>query len=303
MGRGSLFETVAPGVARVHSIIANAYLVGEPGETWILVDSGTPRDVDRIRRAAAARYGEKSRPAAIVLTHGHFDHAGSARVLANFWDVPVYAHRLEAPYLSGQSEYPPKDPTVGGFMGMLSRFFPSRTVHLGTRLAILPEAGEVPGRPDWRWRFTPGHSPGHVAFFNARDSVLLAGDAITTVDLDSWIAVMTNERKVCRPPAPFTCDWKQAHASVRQLAELAPAHIACGHGVPMSGPETPAQLRELASHFPAPKSGRYARMPARTDHNGVRWLPRDVPDPLPGIAAGVGAAVVIGAALAKRKSD
>ncbi|HYU35196.1 MAG TPA: Uma2 family endonuclease [Thermoanaerobaculia bacterium] len=46
----------------------------------------------RILRAAEDLFGDQP-PAAIVLTHGHFDHRSSARQLAEHWDVPVYAHR------------------------------------------------------------------------------------------------------------------------------------------------------------------------------------------------------------------
>jgi glyoxylase-like metal-dependent hydrolase (beta-lactamase superfamily II) len=42
-----------------------------------------------------------------VLTHGHFDHVGSVIELADYWNVPVYAHKLELPYLVGQMDYPP----------------------------------------------------------------------------------------------------------------------------------------------------------------------------------------------------
>src|SRR5919107_1012291 len=71
--------------------------------------SSTLDYVDSQRRYAA-------RPAAVVLTHGHFDHVGSLEALLEAWDVPIYAHPLERPYLTGVSPYPPPDPLVGGGM-------------------------------------------------------------------------------------------------------------------------------------------------------------------------------------------
>jgi len=296
-------EEITPGVARLRTLIANIYMAGEPGGAWALVDTGTPGNAERIRQAARQRYGPEARPAAILLTHGHRDHAGSALELAEAWDVPIYAHRLERPYLTGQSEYPPKDPTAGGAFSFLGRFFPGAAVNVGERLQDLPESGEVPGLPQWRWHFTPGHAPGHVVFFERDESVLLAGDACTTMDLDSVAGLTMQEPRISRPPAMFTYDWEQARHAVELLADLQPRAIGAGHGEPMEGPAVASGLAHLARHFPKPR-GRYAREAARADETGVTYLPPAPPDPLPKVAAAVGlAAVALTAvvALSRRK--
>ena len=75
-------------------------------------------------RRRRRRFGHDSRPEAIFLTHGHFDHAGNASALSDLWGVPIYAHPMELPYLTGRSDYPPPDPTVGGAIAMMSRVLP-----------------------------------------------------------------------------------------------------------------------------------------------------------------------------------
>lgn len=281
---------VAAGVERVPIVFVNAYLLDADGG-WVLVDTGLPGAVPWIRRAAERRYGAGARPEAIVLTHGHVDHAGTVERLAREWDVPVYAHELELPYLTGRSDYPPKDPTVGGALGVMSRLLSTRGVDLGRRARPLPNDGSVPSLPGWRWVHTPGHTAGHVSLFRAGDQTLVAGDALATVNQDSAVEVFITQRPVLSvPPAPFTTDWAAGEASVARLAELRPAAVAAGHGRPVRGPEVAGDLAAFAAAFPRPRRGRYVDRPAIVDERGVVWVPPTVPDPLPrqlAVAAGL----------------
>ena len=295
-------QEIAPNVAALPLSIENVYFVGAPGRPWALVDAGAPGMAGRIQAAARARYGDSARPEAILLTHGHTDHAGSAQALSDTWNVPLYAHPLELPYVTGKSNYPPKDPTVGGAMAMLSRVFPMNVVNLGDRVLPLPEGGVVPGLPDWEWRFTPGHSPGHVSYFRPEDGTLLVGDAFATVNLDSLPALVTKKPELSRPPAPFTCDWTAAGLSVKLLASLSPVTLGCGHGRPLAGPNIAPDLDQFAADFTPPAHGRYVGSPARTDETGIVSVPPPAPDLFP--VQAVAAVLAVSAALtwAKRRS-
>jgi glyoxylase-like metal-dependent hydrolase (beta-lactamase superfamily II) len=255
-------------------------------------------------RGAAARHFGSSPPVAIVQTHGHFDHTGGTRQLASEWGVPVYAHPLEFPYLRGDSDYPPKDPTVGGALGMLSRVVPDRRREPVTDLRPLEEH-TVPGAPGWRWLHTPGHAPGHVSLFREEDRLLLAGDAVATMNVDSWLELVRRAPEVCRPPAPFTVDWQAAHDSVRTLAALEPRTIGAGHGLPVSGEPVAAALHTLAEGFPIPSGARYTHVPAFTGPAGVEWVPPPAPDPFPVQALGavltIAGAVGLAAASGRRR--
>ncbi len=280
-------EPVAPGVARLALGIANAYLLGEPAGDgpWLLVDTGLAGNAQKIRAAARARFGpDRERPGAILLTHGHTDHAGSVRAAAEGWgNLPVYLHDLERPFLDGRgATYPPPDPTVGGFMALMVRLLPSRPIDLsGLDFRSLPADGTVPHAPGWRWLRTPGHAPGHVSLWRESDRTLLAADALLTVNPDSLVAVLTRRRQLSRPPTPITCDWTAARASVECLARLRPVTVASGHGLPVQGGEWADRLADFAARCQGPAHGRYAHEPARTDENGVVYLPPAPPDPLP----------------------
>jgi hypothetical protein len=169
------------------------------------------------------------------------------------WNVPIHAHRLELPYLTGQAEYPPKDPTVGGFMALLSRVFPTRTMNLGARLTS----------------FSP-YSPELARCAGRRRRSPVIGNRLTHRS-GKWR------------------NWPQSTSPAGTASR-------CRAARPLSN------CASWPATFPlAPERGRYAKLPAHTDETGVRWLPLDVPDRLPKIAAAMGAAVLIGAVLAKRK--
>jgi glyoxylase-like metal-dependent hydrolase (beta-lactamase superfamily II) len=291
---------IADGVAFVRTMMVNLYVVRDGG-SWFLVDAGLGGHAESIRRAAREFIGSDAPPAAIVLTHGHFDHIGSLEALLGVWDAPVYAHPLERPYLSGRSPYPPPDPLVGrGAMALISRLYPRGPIDIGERLHPLADDSAIPGAPSWRWIFTPGHSPGHISLFRDADRTLVAGDAVTTTRQESVVAVATQRREIHGPPAYFTQDWNAARESVGRIAALEPEVLATGHGEPLAGPEMRRDLRALAARFEdveVPMHGRYSREPAVTDARGIVRLP---PDPLPKVMAGAAVTALLAWEVARR---
>ena len=285
-------EEAADGVLRVRTLMANVYLVRN-GSAWVLVDAGLRGYARTIIAAAEEFVGSARAPEAIVLTHGHFDHIGSLDALLERWPVPVYAHRLERPYLNGESAYPPPDPLVGrGSMALLSRLYPRGPIDISNCLNVLPEDGSVPMLPGWRYVFTPGHTAGHISLFRDRDRTLIAGDAVVTTKQESAVAVLAQREELHGPPAYFTQDWRSAGESVRKVAALEPEVLASGHGVVMRGAAMRESLHALAANFErteVPHYGRYAKDPAVTDEHGIVRLP---PDPFPKVAAGLAAAAI-----------
>jgi glyoxylase-like metal-dependent hydrolase (beta-lactamase superfamily II) len=154
--------------------------------------------------------------------------------------------------VQGKAKYPPFDFNSPGFFTRIARFFPTSTVNLGGRVMKLETAQPIPGLPEWETVETPGHTPGHISFFRRTDRVLLAGDAVTTMNLDSFLDTFTRRKQVCRPPVPATSDWERARKSVELLARLRPSVIAAGHGRPMDE-YVDEELAELAKNFPMPR--------------------------------------------------
>ncbi|PJJ48127.1 MBL fold metallo-hydrolase [Hymenobacter chitinivorans] len=281
-------QAVVPGVWGLRNVFVNLYFVRDtssPLEPWVLVDAGLPGSAPKIRQHVEAIFGPNNPPAAIILTHGHFDHVGALKTLAEEWNVPVYAHPLELPYLTGRSSYPPPDPTVGGgAMAAMSFLYPKKPIDLGSRVQPLPINGTVPFLSEWRWIPTPGHTAGHVSFFREYDRTLIAGDAFVTVQQESGTAVWEQRQEVHGPPAYFTQNWAQSRASVEKLAALEPQIAATGHGIPMHGEELRRQLHDLSLHFEqqtVPKQGRYVSQPVVADETGTVSVPPATEAPLP----------------------
>ncbi|MFT9846838.1 MBL fold metallo-hydrolase [Aneurinibacillus sp. REN35] len=247
--------------------IVNVCFVGNrdnPGE-WVLVDAGMPKSADTIMKVAEKRFGAGSRPKAIVLTHGHFDHVGALRELVEHWQVPVYAHELEMPYVTGKSDYPPADPSADhGLMVKMSPLLPRHGIDISPHVKPLPLDGSIPAMPEWRWIHTPGHTHGHISLFRGADRTLIVGDAFTTVKQESLYKVLTQEQELNGPPAYFTTNWQDAWDSVKRLAALKPSLAVPGHGIPMSGERLIRGLEELAANFARteiPKDGKYVDKP------------------------------------------
>jgi glyoxylase-like metal-dependent hydrolase (beta-lactamase superfamily II) len=271
---------VSQGVWGMRLFFVNIYMIANRrgvGKGWVLVDTGVKGSASKIIAMAEALFGPGTRPSAIILTHGHSDHAGSLTELLKSWNVPVYAHKLELPYLTGRSSYPPADPEVGGgLMSLISWMWPTKPINVSRNLREIDHYEGVAELPEWKVIHTPGHTPGHISLFLPLNTTLIAGDAFTTTQSESAISVLTYRKKISGPPKYITTDWIAAAKSVRKLAALQPRIAATGHGSVMRGRELTTALSYLANRFEStavPANGRYVGHGAIADENGVRYIP------------------------------
>jgi glyoxylase-like metal-dependent hydrolase (beta-lactamase superfamily II) len=235
----------------------DVYFVGSRS-SWVLIDAGWEKDGPAIRQAAEAVFGRDARPAAILLTHAHPDHDGSALELAKNWDRPVHVHPNELPLASGDfaaitAAAGPLDTwVVLPLMRVLGRrrreAMLARSSLRGVARAFDPAAG-VPGLADWECIPTPGHTPGHVSFFRPSDRVLITGDAVVTMRVNSIEGLVLQRDGLSGPPWYTSWNWRMAKASVVTLARHEPLVLAGGHGTPMTGAGTAAALHAFAERF------------------------------------------------------
>lgn len=275
--RGDGAHEVATDLAYQRLAIVNVIYWGTPGSgPWVLIDTGIPGLSGEIFDTVEKRFSGLA-PAAILLTHGHVDHVGSLEKLLETWDVPVYAHELEFPYLDGRAAYPPPDKTVGdGLFPLFSGLFPRGPINIAGNLRALPSDGSVPEMPGWQWVHAPGHTPGQVAFWREADQALIAADAFITTHQESVYAVAVQSAEMHGPPKYFTQDWEAARTTVQRLAALEPRLAVTGHGRAMRGEEMRIALHELAQNFDAvaiPEHGYHVQHPARVEDGSAYPAP------------------------------
>ncbi len=285
---GATAAEIAPGVYIVGPwgrTQTNAYLVSD-GSSWILVDAGWGGDGPRIQAATRSLLGPELTPSAILLTHAHPDHAGSARELAETWRCPVYAHPAELPLATGDFA------AMARYAGPLDRWLilpimraiggrRREAALAGSSLAgivrPLGPGGAIAGVEGWEWIHAPGHTPGHVACVRARDRVVLSGDALLTLEVNSWAGLLRQRQGLSGPPWYTTWDRQAAIASIRRIADLEPSVLATGHGLPLAGPGTAAAVHAFAERaMRGEELEAAARVNRRTHHQGGRWRHRSL---------------------------
>jgi glyoxylase-like metal-dependent hydrolase (beta-lactamase superfamily II) len=212
--------------------LTNVYLF--TGERSILVDSGGPADVPRILSFLQAHGVEVGKLALILVTHGHWDHAGGAAQLREMTKAPIAIHRADAD-LARRGINGPARPTC--LTGYLIRTFINRDYPPFEPDVVLD------GQMDLR-EFgvaarvipTAGHTPGSISVFtDAKEAIV--GDLVMGGWFGGWLF----------PTRPgihyFADDLEQLQGSLRKLLELRPSVVHPGHG----GPLDP---RAIARMFP-----------------------------------------------------
>jgi glyoxylase-like metal-dependent hydrolase (beta-lactamase superfamily II) len=196
----------------------NCFLVKED-DGLTLVDTGLAGSAPGIRKAAQTLGAPIRR---IVLTHAHIDHVGSTDALVR--ELP------DIEFVVGQRE-----------SRLLRRDFSLDASETGKRLLGFPGVKSRPTRflmnndraGSLQAIFSPGHTPGHMAYLDVRDGSLIAGGSFTT----QMGVIAAGVFKFYFPfPALFSWNREYAAESARKLRNLKPARLAVGHGKTIESP-------------------------------------------------------------------
>jgi glyoxylase-like metal-dependent hydrolase (beta-lactamase superfamily II) len=212
--------------------LVQAYAVRDR-EGFDLIDTSTAGQENAILDALASVAGGDVRIFDLLVTHGHDDHTGSAAALADRTGARVLGPSIDAPVIEGERDAPPPDLAdweVELYQQVQPLVPPAPPVRLDTRV---DEGTSLDWQRPARILAAPGHTAGSVAVLFEEDGVLVAGDAIASVDGAPIVGV-------------FNVDRLQATATFQRLAAL-DVDIACfGHGQPLGG-GAGAQLARAAA--------------------------------------------------------
>jgi glyoxylase-like metal-dependent hydrolase (beta-lactamase superfamily II) len=190
-----------------------------------LIDSGSSGAVDQIVVQLHEGGYDLSDLQAVVLTHAHVDHTGSAAELAGRSGAQVLAHHDEVPYVDGT-----KSVAAGSLLQRVLMWVADRMpgVPALCKVTRALEGGEIIAElGGLQVIHTPGHTPGSICLYQPAGRVLFCGDLLFNGH------PLTGRAGLRFSIAQFSGDVAQARESVRRLLEV-PVDVLCfGHGEPI----------------------------------------------------------------------
>jgi glyoxylase-like metal-dependent hydrolase (beta-lactamase superfamily II) len=225
---------VAEGVYRLGTRWINFYLVEEGGE-FTLIDAGYPGYWRHLVGAVEALGTSLSAIRAVILTHHHVDHVGTAQRLRSTTGAQGFVGDADAWIVSGR--YPSH--ANPGFYRQSSmrpsgrRFLAHSAAAGGAQYRPVADVEglksdqtlDLPGRP--RVIHTPGHTAGHHAVALEERGVLLSGDALASLDYVTGSRGLGVHR--------LNDDRALALASLDRLDPITADTVLVAHGDPWTG--------------------------------------------------------------------
>lgn len=200
--------------------MGRVYLI-EDGNDLTLIDTGLESAADKILKQLH-QYGYKSQNVKqILITHAHPDHIGGLPKVQAETGAEVISSEIDRPVIEGKAPSPhaPKEHVSGLARFMIPKeetYFPpttvTRTVQEGDILDIMGGLHVLA---------TPGHTLGHLTFWQPDQKIAFCGDVIMC---RPWMNL---------PFSAFTVDMETNKRSIRRLADLNASVMCFGHGSPL----------------------------------------------------------------------
>ncbi|OBJ50676.1 MBL fold metallo-hydrolase [Mycobacterium sp. 1423905.2] len=212
----------------------------------LLIDAGYPGDREEVLGSLRRLGYQPGDVRAILLTHAHIDHLGSAIWFASEHGTPVYCHPREVGH--AKRDYLEQVSTIDVALRIWRPRWAVWTAHVvrsgglirdgipSTQPLTAEVAAGLPGRPEAV--FSPGHTNGHCSYLV--DGVLVSGDALITGH------PLLRHRGPQLLPAIFSYSQQDCIHTLSALAEVDSDVLVPGHGQLWRGPIREATEAALA---------------------------------------------------------
>lgn len=181
------------------------------GDNSVMVDSGLVGETIQLRRLFRRLGLAPQALKAVLLTHGHLDHAGNAARIKDWSGARIYAHSQEQGHIDGRYPYQGVNCWCGRLEAMGRAAFAYRPVKIDEFIfdgQILPFWGGL------EVMHLPGHTMGHCGFYSAQHNLLFCGDMMASYFFN-----------VHKPPPIYNSAPELLPAAVERIRQLRPRWI------------------------------------------------------------------------------
>ncbi len=213
-------------VCQVKGRISNVYLI--LGERIVLVDTGSPNDLQAISAALRSLGKSLADIDLLVPTHAHIEHMGNARKIKRLTGARIVlpAQRIAPMKDLFRSPRFLFDNTLSIYAGIKNN--PALLLHPFMHIRplkadiIATDGMDLPGHPGWSVLFTPGHSPESICLYQSETRTLISGDTVIVINGQAAL--------------PFgILDRRRMRQTLERLQLLGIERLYAGHGEPLYG--------------------------------------------------------------------
>jgi glyoxylase-like metal-dependent hydrolase (beta-lactamase superfamily II) len=203
-----------PNLYPIRGLMSVCHLLHD-GDNTVLLDTGLAGEPIRIRRLFRQLGLKPQSLKAILLTHGHLDHAGNVAWLKDWSGAKIYAHPGEQAHIDGTYPYQGASRWCGRMEAFGRKALGYRSAKIDE---FLSDGQQLPFWGGLEVIHLPGHTVGHCGFYSAKHNLLFSGDMMASYFFNPH-----------KPPAIFNSAPELLRASAEKIRRLRPRWVVPNH--------------------------------------------------------------------------